>query len=78
MGPLGTLIHEPVFDKEAIVYATLELSDLTEARVRAPILLGNFEARFTDSPCRWTLILLEVTLVLIYCKLHSSDRCTEV
>jgi nitrilase len=37
VGPLGVLIQEPVFDKETIVYATLELSDLTEARVSIPM-----------------------------------------
>jgi len=33
VGPLGAFIAEPVWDKEDIIYATLELSDLTEARV---------------------------------------------
>lgn len=33
VGPLGTFISEPVWDKEEIVYATLNLSDLAEARV---------------------------------------------
>ena len=33
VGPLGTFIAEPVWDKEEIVYAMLNLADLTEARV---------------------------------------------
>lgn len=33
VGPLGTFIAEPVWDKEEIIYATLNLPDLTEARV---------------------------------------------
>lgn len=33
VGPLGTFIVEPVWDKEEIVYATLNLPDLAEARV---------------------------------------------
>ncbi|KFZ06118.1 hypothetical protein V502_09926, partial [Pseudogymnoascus sp. VKM F-4520 (FW-2644)] len=33
VGPLGTFIAEPVWDKEEIVYATLNLPDLTEARM---------------------------------------------
>lgn len=33
VGPLGTFIAEPVWDKEEIVYATLNLSDLVEARM---------------------------------------------
>ncbi|CAG8981039.1 hypothetical protein HYALB_00008193 [Hymenoscyphus albidus] len=33
VGPLGTFIVEPVFDKEEILYATLQLSDLVEARM---------------------------------------------
>lgn len=36
LGPLGTFIAEPVYDKEEIIYATLNLSDLTEAKVRQP------------------------------------------
>lgn len=34
IGPLGTFIAEPVWDKEEIIYATLKSSDLVEARVR--------------------------------------------
>ncbi|TVY26863.1 Bifunctional nitrilase/nitrile hydratase [Lachnellula hyalina] len=33
VGPLGTFIAEPVWDKEEIIYATLNLPDLTEARM---------------------------------------------
>jgi len=33
IGPLGTFLAEPVWDKEEIIYATLNLSDLTEARM---------------------------------------------
>ncbi|KAF8861678.1 putative nitrilase [Acephala macrosclerotiorum] len=33
VGPLGTFVAEPVWDKEDIVYATLNLSDLAEARM---------------------------------------------
>ncbi|KAF2670354.1 putative nitrilase [Microthyrium microscopicum] len=33
IGPLGTFIAEPVWDKEEIVYATLKLSDIVEARL---------------------------------------------
>ena len=35
VGPLGTFLAEPVWDKEEIVYATLTMTDLTEARVKA-------------------------------------------
>lgn len=31
--PLGTFIAEPVWDKEEIIYAMLNLPDLVEARV---------------------------------------------
>lgn len=34
LGPLGTFLIEPVWDKEDILYTTLNLSDLAEARVR--------------------------------------------
>lgn len=33
VGPLGSFLVEPVLDKEEILYATLNLSDLAEARV---------------------------------------------
>ncbi|RDW62346.1 putative nitrilase [Coleophoma cylindrospora] len=33
VGPLGTFVAEPVWDKEEVIYATLELSKLTEARM---------------------------------------------
>ncbi|RFU33184.1 hypothetical protein B7463_g3192, partial [Scytalidium lignicola] len=33
VGPLGTFIADPVWDKEEIIYATLNLSDLVEARM---------------------------------------------
>ncbi|KAF4633649.1 hypothetical protein G7Y89_g4465 [Cudoniella acicularis] len=33
ISPLGTFIAEPVWDKEEIIYATLKLSDLAEARM---------------------------------------------
>jgi predicted amidohydrolase len=33
IGPLGTFLVEPVRDKEVILYAILERSDLIEARV---------------------------------------------
>jgi nitrilase len=34
VGPLGTFLVEPVWDQEEILYTTLNLSDLTEAKVR--------------------------------------------
>lgn len=47
MGPLGTFVAEPVWDKEEIVYATLDLKDLTEARVSVlfslPSILRNLQ-----------------------------------
>jgi hypothetical protein len=33
VGPLGTFIAEPVWDKEEIVFADLNMDDLVEARV---------------------------------------------
>lgn len=33
VGPLGTFVAEPVWDKETIVYADLDRSKLAEARV---------------------------------------------
>ena len=33
VGPLGTFASEPVWDKEDILYADLQMSDLVEARV---------------------------------------------
>jgi nitrilase len=33
VGPLGTFVAEPVWDKEAIVYADLRMGDLLESRV---------------------------------------------
>lgn len=33
VGPLGTFLVEPVWDQEEILYTTLNLSDLDEARV---------------------------------------------
>lgn len=33
MGPLGTFLAEPVWDKEAIVYAELNRDELAESRV---------------------------------------------
>ncbi len=35
IGPLGTFLAEPVWDKEEIIYAELRLSDLQEAKVSA-------------------------------------------
>lgn len=35
-GPLGNIIAEPVWDKEDIVYATLDMGELVEARVSTP------------------------------------------
>ena len=34
VGPLGTFLAEPVWDKEEIVYANLKKDDLIESRVR--------------------------------------------
>jgi hypothetical protein len=33
VGPLGTFIAEPVWDKEEIVFADLNMDDLVESRV---------------------------------------------
>jgi hypothetical protein len=33
VGPLGTFVSQPVWDKEEILLATLEMSDIVEARV---------------------------------------------
>ncbi len=33
IGPLGTMITEPVWDREEIVYAELKMGELTEARM---------------------------------------------
>lgn len=33
VGPLGTMITEPVWDREAIVYAELNMGDIIEAKV---------------------------------------------
>lgn len=33
VGPLGTFLAEPVWDKEDVVYATLNMDDVTESRV---------------------------------------------
>lgn len=33
VGPLGTFVSQPVWDKEEIILATLEMSDIVEARV---------------------------------------------
>jgi nitrilase len=33
VGPLGTFVAQPVWDKEEIILATLEMSDIVEARV---------------------------------------------
>lgn len=33
VGPLGTFVAEPVWDKEEIIYADLRIADLAEARV---------------------------------------------
>lgn len=34
VGPLGTFIAEPIWDKEDIIIAELKLDDLLESRVR--------------------------------------------
>jgi hypothetical protein len=58
VGPLGTFIHEPVWDREEILYATLNMGDLVEARVCQ--LVNTVMQRNTETdlrlPCRWTLI----------------------
>ncbi|KAI9815786.1 MAG: hypothetical protein M1827_002182 [Pycnora praestabilis] len=33
VGPLGTFLAEPMWDKEGIIYATLDMEDLTEAKM---------------------------------------------
>lgn len=33
VGPLGTFVAQPVWDREEIILATLEMSDIVEARV---------------------------------------------
>jgi nitrilase len=37
VGPMGSFLAEPVWDKEAIVFADLERQDLIESRVRQNI-----------------------------------------
>lgn len=37
VGPLGTFLAEPVWDKEEIVYASLRMADITESKVSSPI-----------------------------------------
>jgi hypothetical protein len=35
VGPLGTFVASPVWDKQEIVYADLSMDDLVESRVKA-------------------------------------------
>jgi hypothetical protein len=65
VGPLGTLLVEPVCDKEEILYSTLNLSDLAEGRVIPEYLLGER----THGKSRWILTLLGVTRDQISCRL---------
>jgi nitrilase len=37
VGPLGTFVAKPIWDKEDIVYADLNMDDLVESRVRASV-----------------------------------------
>jgi predicted amidohydrolase len=41
VGPLGTFLAEPVWDKEAIVYAELSRDDLIQSRVCIPSVLND-------------------------------------
>jgi predicted amidohydrolase len=72
VGPLGTFVTEPVWDKEAIVYADLQMSDLLESRV------GHSENCTTigSDDSRWTSMLLDHTLDQTFCELtvlvHTS------
>lgn len=63
VGPLGTFLVEPVWDKEDILYTTLNLSDLDEARVCNPDSVGAS----TNDINRWISTQLEVTLVPMSC-----------
>jgi predicted amidohydrolase len=42
VGPMGELLAEPVWDKEAIVYAELNKDDLVESRVRISYKLPTY------------------------------------
>jgi hypothetical protein len=68
VGPLGAFVREPVWDKEEIAYGVLELSDLTEARVRRADLHFRLNT-VADNFSRWTLIPWEVTPAQTSCKL---------
>lgn len=68
VGPLGTFIAGPVWDKEEIVYAELNRDDLIESRV-CTLSGRNFPG--ANRP-RWTLTLWDRTLDRIYCKLSDS------
>lgn len=58
VGPLGTFIAKPVWDKEDIVYADLIMDELVESRVSSLPARDLFH-NWTLANCssRWTLIL---------------------
>jgi len=70
VGPLGTFLAEPVWDKEAIVYADLNRDDLVEAKVRmlSRIKVHTIKGYTLLIKCRWILILSAVIRGQIYCK----------
>jgi predicted amidohydrolase len=53
VGPLGTFLVEPVWDKEKILYTTLNLSGLEEARVRITMIPSS--KGLLTWPFRWIL-----------------------
>lgn len=68
VGPLGTFLAQPVWDKELIVYADLHRDDLIESRVSALVRACTLEPANRCRVHRWTLILLAAIPDQISCR----------
>jgi hypothetical protein len=59
VGPLGTFLAEPVWDKEEIVFADLNMDDLVESRVSI-LIFELVKISLILVTGRWTLIVLDL------------------
>ena len=66
VGPLGTFVAEPLWDRAEIVYADLCMSDLAEGKVRTQ-LKGHMKPDICLHIHRWISTPLEVTRDQISC-----------
>ena len=83
VGPLGTFITEPLWDKEDIIFADLKMSDIREARVSQPRSPYQSSPPATRSLTQGlhpgyssTSIPLEATPDQMYCKHDISSMFT--